>query len=124
MLYRTPKPLTRKHCHAEVIAAILTVLTAAAAEAGPPLLTDDPETLEKGSFELNTTYRLNVSTRDGEAGRTWEHEAPLFDLAYGLEEGVQVKFEVPLSVIDPAGGESSRAGIGDASIGSKLRLPQ
>lgn len=93
------------------------------ARAGPPLLTDDPETLPKGRFELNTAYTLAVSARDGDAGRTWEHEAPLFDLNYGLVEGVQLKFEVPLvAVLDEADGGSARAGLGDLSLGAKLRL--
>ncbi|MBX3380670.1 MAG: transporter [Phycisphaeraceae bacterium] len=89
------------------------------AVAGPPLITDDPETLPKGRFELNTAYTLTVS--DSESGRTWYQEIPLFDLNYGLVDGVQLKSEVPLVVLDPAE-QSTRAGVGDLSLGSKLRL--
>lgn len=91
--------------------------------AGPPLITDDPETLPKGRFELNTAYTLNLSDRSAASGgRAWEQEAPIFDLNYGLLEGVQLKFEVPFAVSDPADGSDARAGIGDLSLGVKLRL--
>ncbi len=94
-----------------------------AALAGPPLITDDPDTLPTGRFELNTAYTLRLSARDAETGgRTWEHAAPLFDLNYGLSEGVQIKFEAPLAVLDPSGREGARAGLGDLSVASKLRL--
>jgi hypothetical protein len=102
------------------LATLLAVTVAAAALAGPPLLTDDPDTLPKGDFELNTAYTLSVSARDSTGSRTWEHEAPLFDLNFGLTDGVQVKFEMPLLILEDA--EGSRAGIGDLSLGAKLRL--
>jgi len=76
--------------------------------AGPPLQTDDPDTPEKGLFEPITSYTLSLSRGDGAAGRTRDQEAPLFDLNYGLAEGVQVKFEAPLAVLDPADGASAR----------------
>lgn len=108
-------------CKAAVIATTLAV--SPTAFAGPPLVTDDPDTLPKGRFELNTAYTLNLSARSASGGgRTWEQEAPLFDLNYGLLEGVQVKFELPLVVLDPSDHESARAGLGDLSLGTKLRL--
>jgi hypothetical protein len=106
------------------VSFLLAALLAAAAPAGPPLVTDDPETLEKGTFELNTTYRLTLSARNpgGAAGREWAHDLLNFDLAFGFLDGVQVKFEAPLEMLDPAGGMSARGGLGDASIGSKIRI--
>jgi hypothetical protein len=101
----------------------LLALACQCAVAGPPLITDDPDTLPKGQFELNTAYTLNLSARsDSGGGRTWEHEAPLFDLNYGFAEGVQLKFEVPLTVLDPGEHKGARAGPGDLSLGSKLRF--
>ncbi len=106
------------------VAGLLALIIAAPVCAGPPLGTDDPETLPKGRFELNTACVLNLSPRsaDAAAGRTWQHDAPRFDLAYGFAEGIQLKIEFPLSVIDPADGQRARAGIGDASFGSKIRF--
>ena len=103
--------------------ALTIAVAASGALAGPPLITDDPETLLKGRFELNTAYTLHLSDRsDAGGGRTWEQEAPLFDLNYGLADGVQVKFEAPLVVLDPADHRSARAGVGDLSLGTKLRF--
>lgn len=104
-------------------AAAAACVAASVAKAGPPLLTDDPETLPKGRFELNTAYTLAVSASGGPGiGRTWYQETPLFDLNYGLVEGVQLKCEVPVVVLDPAEQQSARGGIGDLTIGTKLRL--
>lgn len=106
-------------------AALITAMLAAspAALAGVPLITDDPDTLPRGRFELNTSYTLGLSARRANGGgRTWEQEAPLFDLNYGLSEGVQVKFELPLIVLDPSDHQIARAGVGDLSLGAKLRL--
>ena len=97
-------------------------LVAAPALAGPPLVTDDPETLPKGHFEFNTAYTLTLSARGGSSGRTWEHETPLLDLSFGFLEGVQLKFEVPIIALDPSDHTHARAGVGDASVGSKLRF--
>lgn len=113
---------TQKYARGAAATVLMVAALVAPSFAGPPLLTDDPETLPEGEFELNTTYRLTLSAPDAAGGRTWEHEAPLFDLAYGLFENVQVKFEVPLLAIDPAGNDPAHAGIGDASIGSKIRF--
>ncbi|MCL4199428.1 MAG: transporter [Phycisphaerales bacterium] len=104
------------------LAAAAGALGAAAALAGPPLITDDPDTPGENRWEINVAYTLEVSPRDGAAWRSWEHAAPLLDLNYGLFDNDQLKLEVPLTILDPADGESARAGIGDALIGYKLRL--
>jgi hypothetical protein len=111
------------HALVRLAAMVSMAVIAAPAMAGPPLITDDPDTLPKGHFELNTAYTLNLSERgDGGVGRTWDQEAPLFDLAYCLAEGIQIKCEVPLAVLDPAGDQPVRAGLGDLSLGTKLRF--
>jgi hypothetical protein len=105
------------------IAGLAVLCMGADVLAGPPLITDDPDTLPKGRFELNTAYTLDLSGRsETGGGRTWEQEAPLFDLNYGLAEGVQLKFELPLVALDPADHEGARAGSGDLSLGTKLRF--
>lgn len=116
--------LSYRSAHSAPAIARLTVLwVSSQVFAGPPLITDDPDTLPKGRFELNTAYTLNLSARSSTGGgRTWEQEAPLFDLNYGLAEGVQLKFELPLVVLDPGDHESARAGLGDLSLGTKLRF--
>src|SRR5437868_14345858 len=63
----------------------------APAYAGPPLITDDPEPVEKGHWEINIPYTLDLSARDENGKRTWTHETPLLDITYGVIEGVHAK---------------------------------
>lgn len=93
----------------------------APALAGPPLVTDDPDTPGKGRFELNLAYTLDLSAQQGGTGHTWEHAAPLVDFNYGIGERDQVKLEIPLEILDPAG-DGARIGLGDALLGYKIRF--
>jgi hypothetical protein len=90
--------------------------------AGPPLITDDPDTPGKGRWEINVAYTLDLSARDDVGERTWEHAAPELDLNYGLFDNDQIKLEVPLLVLDLSGDEGARAGVGDAVLGYKFRF--
>ena len=68
------------------MAAACLLVLANLAEAGPPFVTDDPETPPPGGWEINIPFIIEHT-----AGRT-EIDAPLFDLNYGLQS-VQLKFE-------------------------------
>jgi hypothetical protein len=107
-----------------VLAALIACVAVAAphSEAGPPLITDDPDTPGKDHWEINLAYTLDVSARATPGGRTWEHAVPLLDLNYGLFENDQLKLEMPLLILDPADHEGTSAGVGDALLGYKLRL--
>jgi len=107
--------------HRSLAATIAIAACASLAHAGPPLETDDPETLDKGKFELNTAYTMQRTARDAAGVRTSDQEAPLFDLAFGFEEGIQLKFEMPLRVLAETGAPT-QVGVGDASFGSKIRF--
>jgi hypothetical protein len=72
-----------------VVAMLALGANVAHAEAGPPLLTDDPGTPGDGHWEMNfawTTERAADARHD---------EAPLVDLNYGVGDRVQLKFEMP-----------------------------
>ena len=59
------------------------------AQGGPPLLTDDPGTVEKGKWELNMAWiyrRLPGAT---------EIELPHFDASHGISDRANFKIEVP-----------------------------
>src|SRR5690349_5051062 len=93
------------------ISANLALAAAASpALAGPPLITDDPDPVEKGHWELNIPYTLDVSGRDANGKRTWAHEAPLIDLNYGILDFAHAKIEVPFAIVDEPG-QGPRAGI-------------
>jgi hypothetical protein len=84
------------------------------AHAGPPFVTDDPEPVPPGGWEINVPFILERTP-----GRT-EMNAPLFDLNYGLPE-VQSKVEFPIKIVrdDTSGTE---AGAGDLLLGVKWRF--
>lgn len=84
----------------------------ALAEAGPPLLTDDPGTPGDGHWEMNFAW---LTERAADARHD---EAPLVDLNYGVGERVQLKFEMPWIVETGRGND----GFGDAAVGVKWRF--
>ncbi|HZD54446.1 MAG TPA: transporter [Woeseiaceae bacterium] len=85
------------------------------AQGGPPLITDDPGTPGDGQWEINTSMTLE-RTR---SGRTFE--APLLDLNYGIGERLQLKYEVPLLVVDEEG-QPRRSALGNSAVGVKWRF--
>ena len=98
-------------CIAALCIAVFGVLDAHA-QGGPPMLTDDPETVDAGHWEINLAW---TSERSAHAH---DDEAPLVDINYGLIEGVQLKFEMPWVAASGHGNN----GFGDALIGVKWRF--
>jgi hypothetical protein len=100
----------------------LTVLGIAAiprcvrAQAGPPLLTDDPDTPGNRHWEINLAWTV-LQTRDGRL-----FGLPLVDLNYGLGERVQLKAEVPWLVLQDRHGAPTQSGIGSTNLGVKWRF--
>jgi len=87
----------------------------AAAQGGPPLITEDPGTPGDGRWELNlafTVEKLESETR---------YEAPLLDVNYGLGDRIQLKCEVPWLFLDEEG-DDTKSGLGDSEIGVKYRF--
>lgn len=92
-----------------------TLTSSAAAQGGPPMLTDDPGTPGNGVWEINlalTTERTHAERR---------YETPLVDVNYGLGERLQLKVEGPLAFDAPVGGPS-RLGFGSMAPGVKWRF--
>jgi hypothetical protein len=90
-------------------------LAAPLAWAGPPFLTDDPEPVEVGHWELYAASQWSVAR--GAADGT----APHVEVNYGALPGLQ------LHVIAPAAlalrtGEPARYGPGDVELGAKYRF--
>jgi hypothetical protein len=90
------------------------VLVQSWAEAGPPFVTDDPETPSTGGWEINLPF---VITRTDAAT---EMDVPLVDLNYGLPK-LQLSMDIPIRVSreDEDGG---KAGLGDLLLGVKWRF--
>jgi hypothetical protein len=101
-----------------VVLAVMTAglsPTVAHGQGGPPLITDDPGTVEKGHWEVNVALT---------AERTEEErafEAPLLDINYGLTERLQLKYEAAFLVVDEPGDEP-RGTISNSLVGVKWRF--
>ena len=82
--------------------------------AGPPFLTDDPVTTDRGHWEVYafTAGEGRHSTIDADVG---------FDLNYGLVKDVQLTATLPLS-FSHAPLESWKSGTGDVELGVKYRF--
>jgi hypothetical protein len=87
----------------------------AAAQGGPPLLTDDPGTPGPGHWEINIATLVETSS----LGR--RVEAPRLDLNYGVGERIQLKFEMPWAIVRDAG-DVGQTGAGNALAGVKWRF--
>jgi len=83
--------------------------------AGPPLETDDPETPGEHGWEVNLSDQLERTRRQ------FRMEAPRIDINYGRRENDQWKLELPVTFLDPEGGES-HWGVGDVLLGWKHRF--
>ncbi|WP_052573439.1 hypothetical protein [Haloferula sp. BvORR071] len=85
------------------------------AQAGPPLVTDDPDTPKRGDWEIN------VAVTADKRGRDWSLETPLLDFNYGFRDTVQLKFELPYLVEMEKDGPD-QSGIGNSELGVKWRF--
>jgi outer membrane putative beta-barrel porin/alpha-amylase len=85
-------------------------------QAGPPLLTDDPETPGNGHWEINVASTISQTRKD----RLWA--LPLLDVNYGLGDRIQIKAEVPWLVLQPRQGGETESGIGSVNVGVKWRF--
>jgi hypothetical protein len=96
-------------------ALVLAAGCAARAQGGPPLITDDPETIGRNHIELNLA--LTAAHRPGER----EYELPLIDFNYGVGDRGQLKFEIPWVFLQESG-ERARNGLGNSLVGYRYRF--
>jgi hypothetical protein len=87
---------------------------AAYGQAGPPLITDDPGTPEKGHWEINLAFTYDKTSRSESI------EAPVLDVNYGAMNHVQIKLEVPWQL--ERSGTHNPSGLGESTAGIKWRF--
>lgn len=104
---------------ATVIVACATVvcLPCPSAFAGPPFVTDDPETIPHRHWELY------VASQSLHARTGWTGTAPHFEANYGVVPNVQLHVIAPLAFSVPNDGPA-RYGYGDMEVGAKMRFVQ
>ena len=100
----------------KLVALLVAVLAPAAALAGPPYVTDDPEPVATGHWELY------LATQDGGApGGAAGGTAPHVEVNYGAAPGLQLHAIVPLAWSHTPGSRTE-VGLGDIELGAKWRF--
>ncbi|WP_077037959.1 hypothetical protein [Pelomonas sp. KK5] len=94
-----------------------TLMTSAAlAQGGPPMVTDDPGTPGDGHWEINIGA-IHAHARSGAR----ELAAPDADINYGWGEHIQLKADIPWVTVG-GDGMGTRSGLGDGDFGVKWRF--
>src|SRR6476619_320795 len=96
------------------VGLMVSLLSFALAQGGPPLITDDPGTVENGKWEINVAW-LNTTF-----SRHQENELPHFDANRGISSRAHFKIEVPWTFAELGGHEVN--GDGGGSVGVKYRF--
>lgn len=94
--------------------ALSTVLAPVVASAGPPFLTDDPEPVDTGHWEI---YGLQVEAEG--TGKDYEGAAGV-EINYGAAPDLQVSVAIPMAFTRSAG--ETRTGAGDLELSAKYRF--
>src|SRR5438128_2215140 len=100
---------------AAVLLLIVFIAKPVSAQGGPPMITDDTETVPTHHWEINTALTIE-HTSTGTA-----YETPLMDINYGLNKRMQLKVEVPWVLIREHG-MPGVSGSGDVNVGVRWRF--
>jgi hypothetical protein len=104
----------RKLIHLLILVALVTGVSLAHAQGGPPFITDDPGTPGNKHWEINFGW-----TADHNPANAY-YETPDVDMNYGWGDRIQLKYELPMAVYtDP--NNTTRAGLGESLLGVKWR---
>lgn len=95
-------------------AAVFLSIVVSPARAGPPLITNDPDTPGPGAWEIN------IAATGAHAGGAWDVDAPDLDINRGVGDRVQLSLHLPWSHRDTGGAWVS--GIGAAEFGLRWRF--
>jgi hypothetical protein len=85
-------------------------------QAGPPLITNDPDTPGDGNWEIN----LAATGTHGDGG--WQLAAPDVDINYGLGERLQLSVHLPWNHQRLADGEPWQSGAGPVEFALRWRF--
>src|SRR5947209_3107695 len=100
-----------------LFSGILAALSAGViAQGGPPMITDDTETVEKGHYEINTAITMEF-TKDGHLWGT-----PDIDWNRGMTKHTQLRIEIPYYVQKNFGQPDAVHAWGSTSIAVRWRF--
>ena len=99
------------------LASLWLILFPLEAWAGPPFLTDDPQTVEFQHWELY------VASMDFKTAGGWVGDGPHVEINYGVVPNVQLHVIAPVAYDSPSSG-GGHYGYGDTELGVKFRFIQ
>jgi hypothetical protein len=97
------------------MALVVGTAARAAAQGGPPMITDDPGTPGKGKWEVNVAFTGHFARSEH------VYELPLIDANYGLGDHLQLKAEGPADAESSVDGEP-HGGFSYVEVGVKWRF--
>jgi hypothetical protein len=100
---------------AGAITALLAFVAPRAALAGPPFITDDPEPVDPGHWEV---YAFSDGALEGASATG---VGPSIEVNYGAAPGLQLHF-IGSMAYDAPGGQPRQYGLGDTELGAKYRF--
>jgi hypothetical protein len=98
-----------------LIVALAALTLPAAAQGGPPFITDDPGTPGNGNWEINVAAYAERHPSDS------LYNAPIVDMNYGWGPRIQLKYQVPY-LVESSDGGPTRSGLGKSLAGVKWRF--
>lgn len=104
----------RKFLYIFILLSISTI-DLLAQSGGPPMITDDPGTPEKGAWEINFSFNSELKKYEK------EFKTPLLDINFGFNERTQLKLEFPYLLSKSISGEY-QGRFGDVTVGIKYRF--
>jgi hypothetical protein len=99
-----------------IVLVFLAAARFAFAQGGPPLLTDDPGTVDDRHWEINLGTTAEIHDDD-----VRDFELPLLDLNYGWGDHTQLKFEIPWLLREANGETQTEAGDGKCGVKWRFR---
>lgn len=79
------------------------------------MITDDPETPDKGHFEINTSVNSEITNQQ-------QFSVPLLDMNYGANERTQLKVQIPYYITTTGENKKGIGTLGYPFIGVKYRF--
>jgi hypothetical protein len=102
--------------YAALLIAVVVCSPMLLAQAGPPMITDDPGTPARGHFEINLAFTYDQKLAERSI------ETPLLDINYGLMDHLQLKIEVPWETTVSSESGHHPSGLGASLVGLKGRF--
>jgi hypothetical protein len=98
-----------------LIAGFIVSCCAAKVFAGPPLITDDPDTPGPNNWEIEASVISQYSAH------IWQLQTPLMDNNYGVGSNIELTYEISWNEVVPDHG-TTESGLGDSLLGVKWRF--